>query len=116
MTISRILLVGLLLLTCKIAFSSTLPLTSCSQLRSSKAVVLVYAEWCPHCRSFLPSYNEFSNDPKYAGWKFYTKENNDFHAVCGVAIKGVPILFKNNMRSSVSGSVSDSEFSSFLNS
>lgn len=113
MYITKILSVSLLLLLFNTVFANTIPLSSCSKLRAPKTIVLVYATWCPHCKNFLPEYRAYSN--KYPGWKFYTIANDDFHNVCGAAIKGVPVIFKNNMSSALEGEASESDLDNFIN-
>jgi thiol-disulfide isomerase/thioredoxin len=97
-----------------VAFANTISLTNCSQLKAPKTIVLVYAEWCPNCRHFLPEYKGYSNKAKYSGWKFYTVADNDFHDVCGAKITVVPTLFKNNMNSVSQGEMTESQFDRFI--
>jgi len=88
-----------------VSFSSLSPFTSedCAVLAMPKTVLLVYASWCPESRSFLPTYEQVSNQEKYKDWVFYQMTNDTFEKVCGVEIKSVPTTFKNNMKKALVG-------------
>lgn len=114
MSMFKTILVSSLLLTCHMTYAATLPLEKCSQLKEPKTVLLIYAEWCPHCRHFMPEYKAVSNESNYSDWKFYTEADNDFHSVCGTEVKGVPTLLKGS-NGVLSGEISENELRTFLN-
>lgn len=113
--LSKTITMILLVLICNISNAKTIPLTKCSELKAPKTILVVYAEWCGHCQHFLPEYETISNKPEYADWKFYTKASNDFDAVCGMEIKGVPTIAKDNLKSVLFGEVSESALENFIN-
>lgn len=114
MSLNKFLLIGLLLFLNSITYANTMSLTNCSDLKDPKTIVVVHAEWCSHCKHFLPIYKALSDNSNYSSWKFYTVTDNDFHAICGTEISTVPTLFKNNMSSTLQGDVSAEELEAFL--
>ncbi|MCL9682645.1 thioredoxin family protein [Legionella maioricensis] len=88
----------------------------CAALAMPKTVLLVHASWCSHCKAFLPVYEQVSNKEKYRDWIFYQMVNDKFENVCGTAIRGVPVTFKNNMKNNLMGNRPQSVLEEFLDS
>lgn len=101
-----------------LTFATLKPFTSndCAALAMPKTVLLVHASWCSHCKAFLPVYEYVSNQEKYRDWIFYQMVNDKFATVCGTAIKGVPVTFKNNMQSNLLGNKPRAVLEEFLDS
>ena len=104
------------LLSLNTAVAKTLTLQNCQQLQASNAVLLVHASWCPHCRDYLPTYNAVSNLPEMKKYKFYVKRDDSGAAVCGTSIRTVPVTFKNNMRNSMAGELTQNGLVGFVRS
>lgn len=104
------------LLTISTASASTHELIDCAQLQAPKTVLLVHVSNCPHCRNFLPIYNEVSNLAQMKDYTFYTKEISDVDSVCNKKIYGVPVTFSHNMEKSLLGSTSKKELIRFVKS
>ena len=88
----------------------------CAALAMPKTVLLIHASWCSHCKAFLPVYEQVSDKEKYKDWIFYQMVNDKFENVCGTAIRGVPVTFKNNMKNNIMGNRSQSALEEFLDS
>lgn len=86
----------------------------CAALGMPKTVLLVHASWCSHCKAYLPVYEQVSNKEKYRDWIFYQMVNDKFENVCGTAIRGVPVTFKNNMKNNLMGNRPQSVLEEFL--
>lgn len=91
------------------AAAATKELTDCSQLQAKKAVLLVHSSYCGHCQGFLPVYEAVSDLPEMRGYTFYTKQDDSFAPVCGVAIDAVPVIFTHNMQQSAEGVLTKDE-------
>ncbi|RUR08594.1 thioredoxin family protein [Legionella sp. km772] len=100
------------------SFANLQPFTNrdCQALAMPKTVLLVHASWCPHCKAFLPIYKQVSDKKKYAGWIFYQMMNDKFAQVCGTVLTGVPVTFKNNMKSKLMGNKPPAVLEHFLDS
>ncbi|WP_019216447.1 hypothetical protein [Legionella tunisiensis] len=62
----------------------------------------------------MPTYQKVSELKKYDGWTFYAAENDKFEKICGTSINGVPVTFKNNMKTVLLGNKSQAILESFL--
>lgn len=116
--IIKYLVITLVTLVPALSFATLKPFTSndCAALAMPKTVLLVHASWCSHCKAFLPVYERVSNQEKYRDWIFYQMVNDKFENVCGTAIKGVPVTFKNNMKNNLLGNKPLSVLEEFLDS
>lgn len=103
--IQRLFIVLIPLLLPILCFAHLRPFTNkdCAALAMPRTVLLVHASWCPHCKAFLPVYKQVSDKEQYKNWIFYQMVNDKFENVCGTAIKGVPLTFKNNLKQVLKG-------------
>lgn len=116
--VTRGLALALITLIPTLSFASLRQFTSrdCTALAMPKTVLLVHASWCSHCKAFLPVYKHVSDKKKYKDWIFYQMVNDKFKNVCGTAILGVPVTFKNNMKNNLMGNRAPSALEEFLDS
>ncbi|WP_454782811.1 thioredoxin domain-containing protein [Legionella sp. WA2022007384] len=114
----KYLAIALITLTPSLSFATLKKFTNrdCAALAMPKTVLLVHASWCSHCKAFLPVYELVSDKEKYKDWIFYQMVNDKFVNVCGTAIKGVPVTFKNNMKNNIMGNRTQSALEEFLDS
>ena len=116
--VTKWLIMVLIPLISTLSFATLRPFTvvDCAALAMPKTVLLVHASWCPHCKAFLPVYEQVSNLEKYRDLIFYQMVNDKFENVCGTAIRGVPATFKNNMKTNLMGNRPQSVLEEFLDS
>lgn len=114
--IIRCLITSIITMMPIVSFSTVIPLTKldCAALAMPKTVLLVHASWCSHCKAFMPTYKKVSDQEKYKDWTFYEIVNEKFEKVCGTSITAIPITFKYNMRTYVTGNKSQLLLESFL--
>ncbi|KTD73614.1 thioredoxin family protein [Legionella tucsonensis] len=116
--VTKCFAIALITLIPTLSFATLRPFTSkdCAALAMPKTVLLVHASWCSHCKAFLPVYKQVSDKEKYRDWIFYQMANDKFENVCGTAIRGVPVTFKNNMKNNLMGNRPQSALEEFLDS
>lgn len=114
--IIRCLVISLLAIIPVMSFATVIPFkkSDCTALAMPKTVILVHASWCSHCKSFMPTYQKVSELKKYSDWTFYEVENGNFEKICGTTIDGVPVTFKNNMKTALLGNRSQAMVENFL--
>lgn len=116
--VTKLLAISIITLIPTLSFATVREFTSrdCTALAMPKTVLLVHASWCSHCKAFLPIYTQVSDNEKYRDWIFYQMVNDKFEHVCGAAIRGVPVTFKNNMKNNFMGNRPQSALEEFLDS
>ncbi|WP_454786012.1 thioredoxin domain-containing protein [Legionella sp. WA2024007413] len=116
--VTKCFIIALITLIPSLSFATLKKFTNrdCPALGMPKTVLLVHASWCSHCKAFLPVYEQVSDKEKYKDWIFYQMVNDKFAKVCGIAIKGVPITFKNNMKKNIMGNRTQAALEEFLDS